>query len=149
MEKISLGKKEKNLRLKKLEEEFDFGFSKSSKAGGSRRDAKETRAVLKWDLFGSRFFDSRQKEKIFKYFQKYAGDKIGKKGEIIIYSEKERKQALNKKDAIEKLKSLINQALKPVKERKPTQIPPAWREERIREKKIVSEKKKLRKKVDL
>jgi len=131
----------------KLEEEVSFSCSKSSKPGGMRALASQTRVILKWNVWNSKIFDEDQKKKIVAYFEKYASDKINKKGEIIIYSEKERSQELNKKDALEKLITLISKALKPVKKRQAIQVSPRWHETRIKEKKILSEKKQLRRKI--
>jgi len=131
----------------KLEEEVSFSCSKSSKPGGMRALASHTRVILKWNVLDSKIFDEKKKRKIINYFKKYAKDKIDKEGEITIYSEKERFQKFNKEDAINKLKELLNMALKPTKKRQPIQVSPRWHESRLEEKKIISEKKKLRKKI--
>ena len=136
-------------RNPKLEDELSFKYSKSSKPGGMKGDATCTKVTLKWNVLDSKIFDENEKRKIINYFKKYAKDKIDKEGEIIIYSEKERYQKLNKEDAINKLKELLNKALKPTKKRQPIQVSPKWHNARIKEKKIISEKKKLRRKITI
>ncbi len=135
-------------RFQKLEEEVSFKFSKSSKAKGSSLEARRVKVTLKWKVLDSKLFDEDEKKKIINYFQTHAADKIDKEGEIIIYSERTGSQKLNRQYAFEKLKRLIKEALKPLKTRQPIQVSPKWHEARIKEKKIVSEKKRLRKKIN-
>jgi len=59
-----------------------------------------------------------------------------------------RSQYLNKKKAIEKFFLLIEKCLKPVKERRKTRIPKEEKEKRIADKKLQTEKKQSRRKVD-
>jgi len=134
-------------RFQKLEEEVSFKFSKSSKAKGSSLEARRVKVTLKWKVLDSKLFDEDEKKKIINYFQTHAADKIDKEGEIIIYSKRTRSQELNRQYTLEKLKRLIKEALKPLKTRQPIQVSPKWHEARIKEKKIVSEKKRLRKKI--
>lgn len=134
-------------RFQKLEKEVSFKFSKSSKAKGSSLEARQIKVTLKWKVLDSKLFDEDEKKKIINYFQTHASDKIDKEGEIIIYSKRTGSQKLNRQYAFEKLKRLIKEALKPSKPRQPIQVSPKWHEARIKEKKIVSEKKRLRKKI--
>jgi len=134
-------------RFQKLEEEVSFKFSKSSKAKGSSLEARRVKVTLKWKVLDSKLFDEDEKKKIINYFQTHAADKIDKGGEVIIYSKRTRSQELNRQYTLEKLKRLIKEALKPLKTRQPIQVSPKWHEARIKEKKIVSEKKRLRKKI--
>jgi len=134
-------------RFQKLEKEVSFKFSKSSKAKGSSLEARQVKVTLKWKVLDSKLFDEDEKKKIINYFQTHAADKIDKEGEIIIYSKRTGSQELNRQYALEKLKRLIKEALKPSKTRQPIQVSPEWHEARIKEKKIISEKKRLRKKI--
>ena len=74
------------------------------------------------------------------------GPLLNSEGEIILVSQSERSQLMNKEKVIEKLYLLIIKALTPVKKRKPTKPSQAAIEKRLEEKRIIAEKKERRKK---
>lgn len=77
-----------------------------------------------------------------------AGNRIDSEGSILITSQRYREQYRNLDDALEKLKKMILQALKPPKPRKPTRPGKAAIEKRITRKKQTGEKKARRQKRD-
>lgn len=67
---------------------------------------------------------------------------------IRVTSQQERSQYLNKKICLEKLKTKLANLTRKQKKRIPTKKPRSIREQEIKEKKLRSEKKKLRKQIE-
>ena len=124
------------------EEEIEFQFSRSSGKGGQNVNKVETKVEIHWNIDNSKAFSEEEKEKI----KEALASRINQAGDLIIRSEEERSQLENRRLALEKLKEMIQGALKPEEERIPTKVPKASKAERLKEKKLISEKKKLRQK---
>jgi len=125
------------------EDEYEIIFSRSSGKGGQNVNKVSTKATLIWNVLESRVLDEEQKQKVMKFWRK----RISSEASFIIYSQSERSQWQNRQDVIKKLNRFVNEALKPVKERKATKPTFTSRERRLQEKKKESEKKKLRQKI--
>ncbi|MGC8651305.1 MAG: alternative ribosome rescue aminoacyl-tRNA hydrolase ArfB [Minisyncoccia bacterium] len=124
------------------EEEIEWQFSRSSSKGGQNVNKVETKVEIHWNINNSKAFSEEEKERI----KKVLASKINQAGDLIIRAEEERSQLQNKKIALEKLNEFIQNALQEEEKRIPTKIPKSSQNERLKEKKIISEKKKLRNK---
>jgi ribosome-associated protein len=124
--------------------EVSFIASRSSGPGGQNVNKVNTKVELHFDVFKSNILTEAEKEIIR---IKLAG-KINSEGEIILMSQSERSQLMNKEKVTEKFYLLIKKALTPVKKRKPTKPPMAAKEKRLDEKKMRAEKKERRNKIN-
>ena len=140
MENIKLSPEEQNLIP---EDEIEFQFSRSSGKGGQNVNKVETKVEIHWNINNSKAFSEEEKEKI----KEALASRISQEGDLIIRSEEERSQLKNRKIVLEKLNEIIKEALKPEEERIPTKPSKAIKEKRLKEKKLISEKKKLRQKI--
>jgi ribosome-associated protein len=140
MENIKLSPEEQNLIP---EDEIEFQFSRSSGKGGQNVNKVETKVEIRFNIDRSKAFSDEEKEKI----KKSLTNRINKEGDLIVVSEEERSQLQNKIIALEKLNEIIREALKIEEERIPTKPSKAIKEKRLKEKKLISAKKKLRQKI--
>jgi ribosome-associated protein len=123
-----------------LEPELKFAFSRSSGPGGQHVNKTSTRVELRFNVVNSSLLSDEEKELILENLK----TRVNSEGEIVMYSQSERSQARNKERVTERFFELITRALTPKKKRKPTKPGAASREKRLKEKKAVSEKKRLR-----
>jgi len=127
-----------------LSPEFVFQVSRSSGPGGQNVNKVNSRVGLRFNLSGSAILTEDQKQILL--------DKLGTKltidGWLLITSQNDRSQLINKETCIRKLYDLLEKALKPRKKRKATSPTKTSVEKRIREKKQQAEKKSLRGKID-
>ncbi len=130
--------------LSKLLDEVTFNFSRSGGKGGQNVNKVETKVELVFNIWDSSVLDDKTKEKLA---SKLSG-KLDKDGNLHIISQTERTQLGNRKKAVEKFESVLSNALKPEKKRKPTKKSKAVKQKILEEKRKHSEKKKERKKVD-
>ena len=124
------------------EDEIEFQFSRSSGKGGQNVNKVETKVEIHWNINNSKAFSEEEKEKI----KEALTSRISQEGDLIIRSEEERSQLKNRKIVLEKLNEIIKEVLKPEEERIPTKLSKAIKEKRLKEKKLISAKKKLRQK---
>ena len=122
------------------DEEISEKFSRSGGRGGQNVNKLSTKAEVRWNVDASMVFTPEEKEKI----KDVLGKRINKEGELIVVSQEERSQMQNRERAIERLNKLVEAALIPEKERKPTKPTKASKERRLEEKKRIGEKKKQR-----
>lgn len=140
---IMKNKRESNIIIP--ENEYTINFILSSGKGGQNINRRATKAQLKFRIADSASLTEEQKEKI-RQVLKY---RITKNDELILESQKERSQSQNRKDVIEKLHRLINEALEPEKERIPTKPTKGSKERRIKEKKQRGEIKEMRRRPEI
>ncbi len=131
-----------NFNSEIIDKEINFKTSRSGGKGGQYVNKVSTKVMLIFNIINSKAFDENQKEILINYFKK----RLTNDGNLIITSESERSQYLNKKKCIEKLYSLLLNALEKKRQRIKTQPTKESKEKRIKEKKILSEKKMLRRK---
>jgi len=120
--------------------ELKFSASRSSGAGGQNVNKVSTKIELRFDLESTTLFTIDEKERIYKKLK----NRISNEGILILTSESERTQLGNKKKAIELFLALMEKALVKPKKRIKTKPTKSSREKRLQDKKLVSEKKKLR-----
>ena len=123
-----------------LDNELNFSFSRSSGPGGQNVNKVNTKVELRFTIAESKILTKEEKVILLDKLSK----QINQNGELIIIAQETRSQLKNKHKAIEKFYIVINKALKPVKERKPTSIPKGINEKRLKDKQELSEKKKRR-----
>jgi ribosome-associated protein len=120
--------------------ELNFKASRSSGSGGQHVNKVSTKIELRFNIGESEALMDQQKKRIrSKLKNRISGDDI-----LIITSDSERTQLGNKKKAIELFIELLLKSLRKPKKRIKTKPTKASKEKRLKEKKIISEKKKLR-----
>lgn len=121
-------------------EEIHLHFSRSSGPGGQNVNKLNTRVELRFDLTATQTLTADQKSRV----QKKLASRVNGRGELILFSERTRSQEKNIDDVLQKLGELLADALKKPKKRIPTRPSRSAREERLKEKKKRSDKKRLR-----
>ena len=123
------------------ESEFMFSASRSSGPGGQNVNKVNTKVELRFNLLKSSCLSSQEKETIFNKLK----NKINKEGELIINSDSERTQLMNKEVVTEKFYNLISSALTIPKFRRTTKPTMTSKLKRLEEKKSQGQRKKMRK----
>jgi len=100
----------------------------------------ETRVEAMWDLDGSAAFTDAQKARI----RSELHTRVGADGTIRVVSQRHRSQSRNREAAIERLRELVAQALRPRRKRRATRPTPAARESRMESKRRRAETKRDR-----
>ena len=117
--------------------EFQFQASRSGGAGGQNVNKVSTKVELRFSVLNSNILDGFQKELIQKKFR----NQINSEGELIIVSQEERTQLRNKNTVIKKFRELLIKALTIPKKRIKLAPTAGMIAERLRNKKMASEKK--------
>ena len=125
--------------------EIIFSASRSGGPGGQNVNKVNTRVELRFDVGNTFHLTETEKEKIFLRLK----NRINSDGELIVTSQSERSQFMNKKKAKEKFFSLLASALTEKNKRKSTAPTSASKRERLKKKKIRSTAKKLRRDTDI
>jgi ribosome-associated protein len=126
------------------EDELRFMFSRSAGPGGQNVNKVNTRVTLLLDIRNSPSFSEPQKKTILSKLD----TRTDKNGVIRVASQKFRTQTANRKAAAERLRVLLNDALKKNTVRKKTAVPLRIKLKRLEEKRKRSLLKKQRTKVD-
>jgi len=103
-----------------------------------------TKVELRFNVNASSILAEEEKETIHAKLS----NKINKDGFLILVSQSERSQLANKEKVVEKFYLIISKALTVQKKRKPTKPSKQAKEKRFENKKIQSEKKEFRKKIN-
>lgn len=123
------------------EDELEFDFTRASGKGGQNLNKRSTRVQLYWSIGNSKIFDEKEK----RILRNALGDRVTQNDEIIFAVQKEKSQDQNRDIARERLNNAVRRALKPKIKRIATEPTKGSVEKRIKEKKELSEKKKMRK----
>ena len=124
--------------------ELGFRFSRSGGPGGQHVNRTATRVELLFDVAHSPSLTEEQRQRVLK---RLAG-RIDSEGILRVAAQSERSQLRNRQEAIERLQTLLRQALHIPKRRRRSKSPRWARERRLAEKRRRSETKRYRRKVD-
>lgn len=128
------------IRKDQIIKELTFKTSRSSGSGGQNVNKVSTKVELRFDIENSLLLSDFEKNRI----ENKLKNRISNDGILILTSDTERTQLGNKKKVIELFFELIEKALKKPKKRIKTKPTKASKEKRLKNKKIQSEKKRLR-----
>jgi ribosome-associated protein len=129
------------LKNRNIENEFIYSTSRSGGPGGQNVNKVSTKVELRLNLILTSAFLEKEKEIIFRKLK----NKINKEGELILVSQAERTQFMNKTVVTEKFYVLISKALTIPLKRTPTRPTLTSKLKRLESKKNRGNMKKLRK----
>lgn len=132
------------LNFPDLSSEFIFQTSRSSGPGGQNVNKVNSKVELRFHIQNSILLTEIQKELL----SAKLSTKISSDGFLIVVSQKDRSQLVNKEDAIRKTYELIEKALRPVKRRRSTKPTRSSVEKRLAGKRIKADIKQNRQKLD-
>lgn len=130
-----------SLKNRNIESEFSFIASRSSGKGGQYVNKVSTKVELNFDIRKSSVLTAEEKDIICSKL----ANKMDKRGVLHVISQHKRSQMLNKISAVNRMLEILEEALKPEKKRIKTKVSKLVKEKRLETKKIISVKKKMRK----
>ncbi len=125
------------------EKEINEQFIRASGPGGQNVNKVATAVQLKFDVVNSPSLTPEIRERLIRI----AGNKIGAQGVLIIDARRYRTQGQNRRDALERLCTLIRLAAEKPRSRKRTKPSMAARRRRLETKRRRSQTKRMRRRV--
>lgn len=126
--------------LSALQSEISYKTSRSGGKGGQNVNKVSTKVELNFDITNSLVLDEEQKAVLLAKLK----NRIHSEGILQIIAQAERTQLKNKKAALLKFYTLLEEAFYVQKKRKPTKIPRSVIEKRLKDKRKKGETKKFR-----
>ncbi len=123
------------------EEEIEWNFVRASGPGGQNVNKVSSKAVLMWNVDETHSLPFDAKTRLYTQQKR----RFSNEGVLQIASQRFRDQERNREDCIDKLREMIEQALKKPKPRKKTRPTRASKERRLQSKRQQSERKARRK----
>ena len=121
---------------------MQFKAVRSGGAGGQHVNKVSSKVVLSFDLTNSAVLSDEEKEILLAKLE----NKLTKEGVLILNCDEDRSQLRNKEIVVKRFLLIIEGALKVEKQRKPTKIPRAVIEKRLKAKRSQSDIKQSRRK---
>jgi ribosome-associated protein len=128
------------LNAARLNRELEFTASRSEGPGGQNVNKVNSKVTLRWDILNSQIISAHEKQIIKDRLSSF----LTKDGILMLSAQDKRSQLQNKEAVMEKLDTLLAKAFAVKKRRKPTKPSKSAKAERLKKKKLVSEKKKWR-----
>ena len=104
------------LKYRNFESEFVFSTSRSGGPGGQNVNKVNTKVELRINLLTTSLLSESEKDLVFKKLK----NKINSENELILVSQSERSQLMNKKVVTERFYDLVSKALTIQKKRRPS-----------------------------
>ncbi|MEK7623920.1 MAG: alternative ribosome rescue aminoacyl-tRNA hydrolase ArfB [Patescibacteria group bacterium] len=120
--------------------EINLDFARSGGKGGQNVNKVETKVILRWHVGASLVFSEVEKQRI----REKLANRLTADDDIILAVDEERTQAQNRSIGIERLNTLITQALIIPKKRRGTKPTKSSEERRLKAKKRTSAVKRIR-----
>lgn len=124
--------------------ELQFSFARSGGPGGQHVNRAETKVELRWDVAASPSLSEWQRATLLASLGTYLTDD----GLLLLTSEETRSQHRNREVVVERLQTLVREALRPRRTRRPTRPSAGARATRLQRKKQQGEKKARRGRID-
>jgi len=122
--------------------ELRFEFVRSAGAGGQNVNKVNTKAVLRWNLAGSRHLPEAVRSRFLVRYRR----RVNAEGELVLTSDRFRSQGRNIADCLERLRALLLTVAKAPRPRRPTKPTRGARERRLEGKRQRSQTKQHRRK---
>lgn len=126
---------------KQLIQELDYKAVRSSGAGGQNVNKVSSKVELHFNLISSEAFSEEEKQRVLKKLE----SRLTNNDELILQCDESRSQHKNKEIVTQRFLNLIQESLVRPKPRKKTKPPKAAKLKRLKQKKIIAEKKANRK----